>query len=433
MLDFEEWVSAKGFEPESLSDKQAASLRESWRAEQLHDLRASRAKAPAPLGESNAAPAVAAVLEAGLAHQMGVPLSAIAMAHGERVADAATRPGYRSVGIHDICRAVLAAHGKHVPPGKLGHDSIREALELAPRASGISTISVPGILSNAANKAMLMGFSAVGMTWGSFCRTSSVNDFKQRKSYRMTTTGAFEEIPPGGKIQHVEVEEAEQTAQAKTRGAMLGLDRTDLINDDIGAFASLPGSLGRLSAIAIEKAVYTLMLANTGNFFHADNDNLLTGAGSVLSLSGLDPAVEAFREQVDANGDPTMTPIAVLLTPSKLEGTARSLMNSGTVIDGTATDEAPGGNRWAGLAMPVSSAYLGVALGLTGGSDTAWYLLAGPGDFAIIDVCGLNGRLEPFVETAEADFNQLGIQMRAYSDFGVSFLEHRGCVKSAGA
>ena len=77
-------------------------------------------------------------------------------------------------------------------------------------------------------------------------------------------------------------------------------------------------------------------------------------------------------------------------------------------------------------------AYLGVTLGLTGNSDTAWYLLVGPGDFAIIDVAFLDGRQMPTVETADMDFNKLGIQMRGYHDWGVAFHEKRGGIKSAG-
>jgi hypothetical protein len=37
------------------------------------------------------------------------------------------------------------------------------------------------------------------------------------------------------------------------------------------------------------------------------------------------------------------------------------------------------------------------------------------------------------VETAEADFNTLGIQMRGYFDFGVAKTEYRAGVMSKGA
>jgi hypothetical protein len=44
----------------------------------------------------------------------------------------------------------------------------------------------------------------------------------------------------------------------------------------------------------------------------------------------------------------------------------------------------------------------------------------------------LNGREEPFVETADADFNTLGIQMRCYYDYGAAFGEWRAAIRSTG-
>ena len=51
----------------------------------------------------------------------------------------------------------------------------------------------------------------------------------------------------------------------------------------------------------------------------------------------------------------------------------------------------------------------------------------------MIEVCFLNGQQNPTVETADADFNTLGIQMRGYHDFGVSKQDYRAAVKSKGA
>lgn len=44
----------------------------------------------------------------------------------------------------------------------------------------------------------------------------------------------------------------------------------------------------------------------------------------------------------------------------------------------------------------------------------------------------LNGQESPMIETAEVDFQVLGVQMRGYHDFGVALQEPRGGVKSKG-
>ena len=51
----------------------------------------------------------------------------------------------------------------------------------------------------------------------------------------------------------------------------------------------------------------------------------------------------------------------------------------------------------------------------------------------MIVVSFLNGMQTPTVESAEADFNTLGIQFRGYHDFGCDFAEYLCGVKSKGA
>ena len=50
----------------------------------------------------------------------------------------------------------------------------------------------------------------------------------------------------------------------------------------------------------------------------------------------------------------------------------------------------------------------------------------------MIEVAFLNGQESPTIETAEADFNVLGIQMRGYHDFGVALQEPKAGVKAKG-
>ena len=68
-----------------------------------------------------------------------------------------------------------------------------------------------------------------------------------------------------------------------------------------------------------------------------------------------------------------------------------------------------------------------------GYSATAWYLFRDPGILAPMVVSFLNGVETPTVESADADFDQLGVQFRGYHDFGVDFAEWLAGVKSKGA
>lgn len=375
------------------------------------------------------------VITASLLIGLGMQDKVVAKHFDDRTVDVATSQPHRGVGLQGMFRRVIQAAGGHAPSGRFGDSGIRDAFDASVRlkASGLSTISIPGILSNVANKILLESFDGTAMTWGLWCKVGSNVDFKEATRYRMTGEGQFEEIAPGGEIRHVTLTEASAAARLRTYGAMIALERQSIINDDLSAFAAVPRVLGRMSAIKVEKAVYTKLLANASSFFGSGNANYESGGGSALAAAGLAAAKKKFRNQTDANGDPLMMDPAVLLVPEALDVTARQLMRDVQVVASTtANTPIPSGNPWANYATVVTAPYLGTAFGLPGASDTGWYLTVGPSDFSPVEVNFLNGQMRPTVETADLDFNRLGVQMRAYHDFGVNFLEHRGAVFSAG-
>ena len=63
---------------------------------------------------------------------------------------------------------------------------------------------------------------------------------------------------------------------------MITLTRTDVINDDLNAFLEIPREMGRQGAFVIDDLFFKMWNANTGSYFSAGNNNLLTGAGSSI-------------------------------------------------------------------------------------------------------------------------------------------------------
>jgi hypothetical protein len=115
------------------------------------------------------------------------------------------------------------------------------------------------------------------------------------------------------------------------------------------------------------------------------------------------------------------------------------LLNSQIIVGGTTAAGATAATNGAGNVNPFvgkyrleSSSYMENS-NYTGNSTAAWYLLADPAVMPVIEIVALNGRVEPTVETATAEFDVLGVQMRGYSDIGVSTQEFRGGVRSAGS
>lgn len=444
MEEFTDYCTRSGFDAETLTPEQRQALQAAWRAstDKAERLTAFRDQFKAannivpPRGDA----VPAATTEAAMLVGLGVAERHVARWYGERVVDHVSQKGHRFGGIQQLLRQTMSAAGRTPPSGKFTDGDIADAFHADRLMSGggTSTYSLSGILSNVANKSLLAGFLDTPMTWSSWAKVGSNVDFKEAARYRLTGTGEFKKVAPSGEIKHISLTESSATATLDTYGAMLAINRTSIINDDLSAFQAAPRVLARMSAIKVEKVAVTTLLANVGGttngFFSTSHVNYTSGAGSALQDSALATAYLKFREQTDANGDPIMVPPALLVVPPALEFTARKLIDSSAMVGTTTANTLlPDGNPWKSLLTLVVVPHLGDAFGITNSSDTGWYLLCAPGDYSCVEVNFLNGQQSPTVETAELDFATLGIQMRAFHDFSANTLEYRGGVLNAGA
>ncbi len=333
----------------------------------------------------------------------------------ERTLDAAHSKFKGQLGVE---RLVLEAARKAGFTGWRLRENHREALQLA-----FSTADISGILSNVANKFLLQGYGFVEDAWRKIAKITPVSDFKQITSYRLVAGGSFQQVGPTGTIKHGKLSDESYTNQAKTYGEMLVITREHQINDDLGALTTLPQELGRKAALKLNSVFWADYVDNT-SFFTAARGNFDDGADSVFSISGLTAAEILFAAMTDGAGDYVGSEPRVILVPKALENAARQLMVATELRDTTASTKYPVANPHAGKYSVVSSRYLTSAL--------KWYLLADPMDIATAEVVFLNGQETPTVETADADFNTLGIQMRGVFDFGVAKQDWRGGVAMKG-
>ncbi|MCG3178012.1 MAG: hypothetical protein BIFFINMI_00335 [Phycisphaerae bacterium] len=136
-------------------------------------------------------------------------------------------------------------------------------------------------------------------------------------------------------------------------------------------------------------------------------------------------------DQVDGDGKPIGAIPAILLLPTALSAMGTQLYKSLEIRDTTASTKYPIANPHQGKFRAEVSRYLSNS-NYTGQSEKAWYLLADPADLPVIEVVFLNGNESPTIETAEADFNVLGVRMRGFHDFGVGLQDPKGGVKVKG-
>ena len=409
------------------ADIAARAIKEGWDTTktELEVLRASRPKAPAAHVVDQTV--TGTVLEAACVLTAG--LAGVEKKYDEKALDAASRRFRGGIGLQELLLEAAWANGY---AGRNFRDS-REVLRFAfakDLQAGFSTVDIGGILSNVANKFLLDGFFSVERTWRNICAVRNVGDFKTVTSYRLIGADQYQPVAPGGELKHGTLGQEQYTNKADTFGLLLSIDRRDMINDDLGAITLVPRKLGRGSGLKINDVFWTIFLANS-DFFKVANKNYLAGADTALTIDGLTKAEVAFLDQVDSDGKPIGIMPAILLVPTALSAMGTQLFKSLEIRDTTANTKYPIANPHQGKFRAEVSRYLANTK-YTGASAKAWYLLADPADLPVIEVAFLNGQESPTIETAEADFNVLGIQMRGYHDFGVALQDPRGGCKSKG-
>jgi hypothetical protein len=394
---------------------------------QLASLRDGRPKAPAFQVRADNSAVSGQMLEA--ACLMTAKLDNLDKLYDEQTLEAAQRRYRGGIGLQELLLEAAWANGY---TGRNFRDN-RAVLRFAFKPeleAGFSTVDIGGILSNVANKFLLDGFFSVERTWRNICAVRNVSDFKTVTSYRLIGTDQYEQVAPGGELKHGTLGNESYTNKADTYGLMLSVDRRDVINDDLGSITTVPRKLGRGSGLKINDVFWATFLNNSA-FFTTGANNYLTGTNTVLGIDGLTLAEATFMNLVDSDGKPIGIMPAICLVPTALSAMGTQLWRSLEIRDTTASTKYPVANPHQGKFRVEVSRYLANSH-YTGNSSKAWYLLAEPNDLPVIEVAFLNGQEAPTIETAEADFSVLGVQMRGYHDFGVALQDNRGGVKSKG-
>ncbi len=305
--------------------------------------------------------------------------------------------------------------------------------------AAFSSVSLPGILSNVANKKLLQSYEAQPIIATKLCSTGDLNDFKENDRFRLTDVGDLLPIAADGEIKDGGLLEESAKNQLDTYGKKFCLTRKMIINDDLGAFMKVPTAMGNRAARLIDQLFFSRLLKNPVQadgkaLFHNGHKNLLSGATSALSADSLKKAIQLFLDQVDADGQPISVEPKYLLVPTALKHLAVELTQGATLImSGTDNAVRPALNVLADENLQVvSSPYLGNSA-YDGASQTGWYLFGDPKTIDTWEIGFLKGKRTPTVERGETDFNTLGLWFRVYFDLGVREQDHRGMVKSVGA
>lgn len=453
----------------------AQAIRENWSVEktELAALRASLSSAP-QAGNPHAGPhvntgkgrwqmgaeaapgvPVSLAVEAALMKQMG---RSIEKQYSPAVCQAADE-SFRHCGLQGAIMLAAVQNGYAGRPGeRITQANLKPVLRAAKGMDGTpglraesSTIAMSGILGAVANKELVAGYMEEDTAWQEIAAIKSVSNFQSVTTYRMLDDMEYEEIAPDGKIKHGTAGQESYTRQVKTYGKMFAINRTNIINDDLGAFDDIRTRIGRGSAKKMNKVFWTAFMSNLSTTFTSARTNYISGATTNLAVDGvgLSLGVLNFRKMTSPGGTApasadgskrvnasTQNPVGsapggrpeILLVPPELEGASEVLyrnQNLGGVSNATA-------NIYANKYRPVVAWQLSNS-GYTGYSTTMWFLLNNPSYLAAMVVSFLNGQSMPTVEEQEGDFDELCYAYRAYHDFGCDVAEYLAGTMSKGA
>ena len=203
--------------------------------------------------------------------------------------------------------------------------------------AAFSSVSLPGILSNVANKKLLQSYEAQPIIATKLCSTGDLNDFKENDRFRLTDVGDLLPIAADGEIKDGGIIEESAKNQLDTYGKKFCLTRKMIINDDLGAFMKVPTAMGNRAARLIDQLFFSRLLANPTQadgkaLFSSAHKNILGGASSALSAESLKKAIQLFLDQVDADGQPISVEPRYLLVPTALKHQAIELTKGATLI-----------------------------------------------------------------------------------------------------
>ncbi len=412
---------------------EAKAISEGWDKNAVNEavLKAYREKQPttsAPSVTVKKSGMTAKTLEAALSLRAGIDGDTLAKDMGDETVEAAMKES--DMPLAGVLAECMRLEGMDVP----------RTFDNAAIKAAFSTVSLPGILSNVAQKKLLQAYRAQPIVATSLCTSADLSDFKENQRFRLTDIGDLKPVGADGEIKDGGVSEEKAVNQLDTYAKKFCLTRKMIINDDLGAFLKVPSAMGNRAARLVDQLFFKRLLANPTMtdgkpLFSTNHKNLLSGANSALSADSLKKAIKAFLDQTDADGQPVNVEPSILLVPTALKFLAQELTQGPTLVmsGGAENTIRPSVNVLANQGLTiVSSPYLSNAK-YDGASETAWYLFGKPGTVDTFEIGYLKGKRTPTVERGDLDFNVLGIWFRVYFDVGIREQDHRGMVKSNGA
>ncbi len=337
---------------------------------------------------------------------------------------------FRGMSLVEIGRDMLEAAGQQTR----GLSRIEIATRmLHVRGTGYQgTGDFSALLSNIAGRRLRSSYDQVPSTYQMWARRApNAPDFKDITVVQLSGAPELLQTNEHGEFKYGTLKDGAETYKVVTYGRIVALTRQAIINDDLRGFDRLLTAFGDSARRLENRLVYAQLLGNPvmsdgKTLFHADHNNLGTGAGSVLDdIDALGEARAAMRMQKGMQGETLNISPRYLIVPAALEQKAYQFTSSNyaPIVPGQVNEFRAGGRT---ALEPIVEPLLDAA------SVTAWYLAADSGQIDTVEYAYLDGAEGPQIES-EMGFEVDGVSFKARLDFAAKAVDYRGLRKSNGA
>lgn len=316
---------------------------------------------------------------------------------------------------------------------EIARDSLRHAGEnvigLSPSRiveRALSTSDFPVIMGDAIGRTLREAYSAAPSGLKKVARQTTATDFKAKHRIQLSEAPRLELVGEGGEFKHGSLAESKESYKLATYGKIVSLTRQAIVNDDLGAFNDLARRMGQAAAATEAQLLIDLLVQAAGvgptmsdgvALFHTATHKNYAASGAALSLDALGAARLAMRKQTGLSGEHISIEPRYLVVPADLETKADQLM---TQIMATKADDV---NVLAGKFSVVVDPRLTDA--------TRWYVVADTASCDGLEYAYIAGEEGVNIET-KAGFEVDGVSIRARTDFGAGFVDHRSWYAAKG-
>lgn len=248
----------------------------------------------------------------------------------------------------------------------------------------MTTSDFPLLTGDVLERLMLAGYRDFPAPWRQFSSVRTLRDFRQVERLAVDgLEGQWKNVPEAAEITYDGMEESNLFYAPRKYANAAKISFEALMNDNLGAFDSIPARLGRGGRRTVNRFVTGLYVGANGplaTVYNASNGNVIAG-NAPLTQDSLSVAWGQIRNQRDMHGEPIMVEAAILVVPPSLEVVARNILNAQiirrTTVGGDTGTELETSN-WvtSGISLEVDP-YIEVHATNANGA-TSWFLFASP-------------------------------------------------------